>query len=358
MSEDYDAEFYRQMAYERGKIIDEQIQQLAALRSEVERLTRERDARPDIGVEQYRELNEWAGWQARARDGWEGRARNAEAEVARLIRVTRERDEALTLVEAVRTFGATWRDGHYLSVAEGTAEAALMNALDLFEAGRAMADPRPQRVRDTYEILANRLDRTVVELRAERDSLQRDLDQTQQWLGAAINDAWILEGAVDGARISRAQMEKVFNEQVIRDGIRSTEVVQLEGDVARLTRTNEFLLQQQAELVALVESESKRADGERLRGYERAIEVLRAKIEAAGSPLCDCEPEESPPTSPKTGERMPHHCECRAVLTAAVLIGAYTATEHAQQCGHEGARWDEAYGPPVASSLVTGDSER
>lgn len=42
----------------------------------------ERDARPPISLERYRELNEWAGFQARARDGWDARARKAERDLA------------------------------------------------------------------------------------------------------------------------------------------------------------------------------------------------------------------------------------------------------------------------------------
>lgn len=45
------------------------------------------------------------------------------------------------------------------------------------------------------------------------------------------------------------------------------------------------------------------------------------ELEAPGTPLCDCEPrsQENPATSPRTGEPMDHHCECRAVLASQVL---------------------------------------
>lgn len=49
---------------------------------EAERLRTELDKRAPISLERYRELNEWAKWQANARDGWDERARKAERELA------------------------------------------------------------------------------------------------------------------------------------------------------------------------------------------------------------------------------------------------------------------------------------
>ena len=43
----------------------------------------ERDARADISPQRLAELNDWARFQSDARDGWENRARKAEAAVAR-----------------------------------------------------------------------------------------------------------------------------------------------------------------------------------------------------------------------------------------------------------------------------------
>lgn len=62
--------------------------------------------------------------------------------------------------------------------------------------------------------------------------------------------------------------------------------------------------------------------------YLRQVEGSR------GAGLCDCDDVDSPPTSPRDGTPMDHHCDCRAVITAAVLLGAYSATQHAKQCQH------------------------
>lgn len=59
-----------------------------------------------------------------------------------------------------------------------------------------------------------------------------------------------------------------------------------------------------------------------------------ADLEAPGSALCDCMGADSLPTNARTGARMAHHCDCRAVEAAAVMVGAYSRTAHAAQCGH------------------------
>lgn len=62
-------------------------------------------------------------------------------------------------------------------------------------------------------------------------------------------------------------------------------------------------------------------------------EQFADEMEAEGSPLCDCQgPDSNPPTSPKTGQRMPHHCECRAVLTSRVVRAGATWTRHTREC--------------------------
>jgi hypothetical protein len=51
-----------------------------------------------------------------------------------------------------------------------------------------------------------------------------------------------------------------------------------------------------------------------------------------GEGLCDCDGNDDEPTSPVTGDPMDHHCECRAVQTAAVTLGSVARTEHAARC--------------------------
>jgi hypothetical protein len=51
-----------------------------------------------------------------------------------------------------------------------------------------------------------------------------------------------------------------------------------------------------------------------------------------GEGLCDCDGADDDPISPITGEPMDHHCECRAVLTAATLLGSVARTQHAARC--------------------------
>lgn len=53
--------------------------------------------------------------------------------------------------------------------------------------------------------------------------------------------------------------------------------------------------------------------------------------------LCDCACDNEP-TSPRTGKPMEHHCECRAVTTAGVLLGDRRKTRHVAECTCD---WDE-----------------
>jgi hypothetical protein len=76
------------------------------------------------------------------------------------------------------------------------------------------------------------------------------------------------------------------------------------------------------------------------------VEVLNgtARIEGPrGHGICDCEGTDSDPTSPTTGLAMDHHCDCRAVQTAATFLGAYSRTKHAEACGNHGTSMDEFY---------------
>lgn len=59
----------------------------------------------------------------------------------------------------------------------------------------------------------------------------------------------------------------------------------------------------------------------------RAIEGKR------GTGLCGCDSADDPPISWRTGEPMDHHCDCRAVETAAAILGDHTRTQHHMQCG-------------------------
>lgn len=70
--------------------------------------------------------------------------------------------------------------------------------------------------------------------------------------------------------------------------------------------------------------------------YVRQVEGTR------GSGLCDCAHSDSAPANPHDGSPMDHHCDCRAVVTAAMLLGAYGETVHAKQCGH-GTEFDEFF---------------
>ena len=82
------------------------------------------------------------------------------------------------------------------------------------------------------------------------------------------------------------------------------------------------------------------------RAYGAAEAVVPALIRVVegprGSGLCDCDAADSPPTNPSTSAPMDHHCDCRAVDIAATLLGAYSKTSHAKQCGH-GIEMDEHY---------------
>lgn len=60
-----------------------------------------------------------------------------------------------------------------------------------------------------------------------------------------------------------------------------------------------------------------------------------ADVEGPGSQLCDCDDADSPPTNPRTGVLMDHHCDCAAVHAAATMLGGrYSATKHARECVH------------------------
>ena len=74
----------------------------------------------------------------------------------------------------------------------------------------------------------------MMDLVLDVERLRRQVDETQRFLGFAINDAWILEGAVDGARLSRNQMEQVFNDMVLREGLATSDAVRAESEVQRL----------------------------------------------------------------------------------------------------------------------------
>lgn len=53
--------------------------------------------------------------------------------------------------------------------------------------------------------------------------------------------------------------------------------------------------------------------------------------------LCDCACDDEP-ISPRTGKPMDHHCDCRAVTTAGVLLGDRRKTRHVAECTCD---WDE-----------------
>lgn len=78
-------------------------------------------------------------------------------------------------------------------------------------------------------------------------------------------------------------------------------------------------------------------------GMTAALAVYVRRVEGGrGSGLCDCDGADSDPTNVDTGALMDHHCDCRSVITAAMLLGAYSETTHAAQCGH-GTSMDEFY---------------
>lgn len=59
------------------------------------------------------------------------------------------------------------------------------------------------------------------------------------------------------------------------------------------------------------------------------------ELEAAGSPLCDCEAYDSPPTSPNDRSRhLAHHCDCAAVTASRIIRRGATPTRHDQECSH------------------------
>jgi hypothetical protein len=76
-------------------------------------------------------------------------------------------------------------------------------------------------------------------------------------------------------------------------------------------------------------------------GLSAVLESFVRQVEGKrGFGLCDCDGADSDPT--RDGNPMDHHCDCRAVATAAALLGAYSKTVHAKQCGH-GTEMDEFY---------------
>jgi hypothetical protein len=66
------------------------------------------------------------------------------------------------------------------------------------------------------------------------------------------------------------------------------------------------------------------------------IAGLARFVEGPASPWCTCTDVNNLPISPATRKVMHHHCDCQAVDVAAVLLGSYTKTVHAGQCGHGG----------------------
>ena len=77
-----------------------------------------------------------------------------------------------------------------------------------------------------------------------------------------------------------------------------------------------------------------------------------ARLEAPGSGLCDCNAQgtddygdPNTPTNLRTGLPMAHHCECRATLIAAVLLGPGVLTAHEKECS----------GPELWARLAAGE---
>lgn len=62
------------------------------------------------------------------------------------------------------------------------------------------------------------------------------------------------------------------------------------------------------------------------------LEVTADVLESPGSRMCNCDPDDNPPISPTTGQRMAHHCECRAVLASEALRRGESRTLHAFAC--------------------------
>lgn len=92
-------------------------------------------------------------------------------------------------------------------------------------------------------------------------------------------------------------------------------------------------------------------------GLRDALALFVRDVEGVrGSGLCDCADADGDPTNPKTGAVMDHHCDCRSVSTAALLLGAYSETVHAEQCGH-GTSMNEFYQrrSPTGSKPTGGD---
>lgn len=99
------------------------------------------------------------------------------------------------------------------------------------------------------------------------------------------------------------------------------------------------------EMVQLAVKKFLHAPGVTIREIDAAMREALAEVfaifvqrveGARDTGLCDCYDPRDPenePTSPRTGEPMDHHCDCRAVETAAVLLGDGTKTQHAAACG-------------------------
>lgn len=67
-------------------------------------------------------------------------------------------------------------------------------------------------------------------------------------------------------------------------------------------------------------------------GLEKGRRAAVGDLEKRGSLLCDCDPEANTPTNPSTKEFMDHHCECRAVVAAGIMLGGRRNTIHNSQC--------------------------
>jgi hypothetical protein len=65
------------------------------------------------------------------------------------------------------------------------------------------------------------------------------------------------------------------------------------------------------------------------------LEAVADVLEAPDSDLCDCAPLIRQPTSPRTGARMAHLCDCTAVVASRTVRGG-AATLHERECGCDG----------------------
>lgn len=70
------------------------------------------------------------------------------------------------------------------------------------------------------------------------------------------------------------------------------------------------------------------------RNMWRARAKRTADVEGKrGEGLCDCCEREGAPSNYRTLQPIEHHCDCRAVEVAAVLLGARSRTKHYVECG-------------------------